>query len=187
MNIVPTELPGVLVIEPRVFRDDRGFFYEAFNAETFSAHRDVGLPTAFVQDNHSRSAQGVLRGMHYQLDRPQGKLVTCVRGAIFDVAVDIRVGSPTFGRWVAVTLDGDAPRYLWIPPGFAHGFCVLTPVADVIYKCTDVYVGSDDRGILWSDASLGIQWPERHPIISPKDERYLGLDAGRADLPTYES
>ena len=185
MRIQTTELPGVLLLEPRLFRDDRGFFYEAFNAGVFAAHANHGLPSGFVQDNHSRSTEGVLRGLHYQLERPQGKLVTCVRGSIFDVAVDIRVGSPTFGRWAGVTLDGDAPRYLWIPPGFAHGFCVLSSVADVLYKCTEPYVAADDRGVLWSDDRIGITWPVRHPITSPKDQRLAGLDAARRDLPRF--
>jgi dTDP-4-dehydrorhamnose 3,5-epimerase len=185
VNIHQTELPGVLLLEPRVFRDDRGFFYEAFNADVFAHHAAEGLPTRFVQDNHSRSTGGVLRGLHYQLVRPQGKLVTCVRGTIFDVAVDIRVGSPTFGRWTAATLSDDEPRYLWIPPGFAHGFCVLSPVADVIYKCTEPYVPTDDRGVLWSDERIGIAWPVGEPLASSKDQQYAGLDPNRADLPRY--
>ena len=185
MRIERTELPEVLVIEPRLFRDDRGFFYESFNVDVFARHADMGLPTSFLQDNHSRSTERALRGLHYQLNRPQGKLVTCVRGEIFDVAVDIRVGSPTFGRWMGLTLNGDAPRYMWIPAGFAHGFCTLSPVADVIYKCTDLYVAEDDRGVLWSDPSIGISWPVPDPILSPKDQRYAGLDPARADLPRY--
>lgn len=185
MKVDRTELSGVLILEPRVFRDDRGFFYESFNAEVF-AHLPVeGLPTSFVQDNHSRSTEGVLRGLHYQLQRPQGKLVTCVRGTIFDVAVDIRVGSPTFGRWTGMTLNGDTPRYVWIPPGFAHGFCALSPVADVIYKCTEVYDATDDRGVLWSDEYIGISWPVHDPITSPKDRQFIGLDPKRQDLPRY--
>jgi dTDP-4-dehydrorhamnose 3,5-epimerase len=185
MKVHPTELADVLLIEPRLFRDDRGFFYEAFNADTFAAYADRGLPTHFVQDNHARSSQGVLRGLHYQLHRPQGKLVTCVRGTIFDVAVDIRIGSPTFGRWTAATLSGDEPRYLWVPPGFAHGYCVLSPVADVLYKCTALYDATDDHGILWSDEGIGISWPVRDPLISPKDQRYAPFAPSRADLPRY--
>lgn len=185
MKITPTELPGVLLLEPRVFRDDRGSFYESFNAELFAAHAADGLPSEFRQDNHSRSHASVVRGLHFQLERPQGKLVTCVHGVIFDVAVDIRVGSPTFGRWVGATLDGAAPRYLWIPPGFAHGFCALSPVADVIYKCTDVYVPTDDRGVLWSDPGIGVEWPVVHPITSAKDQRLAPLDPSRADLPRF--
>jgi dTDP-4-dehydrorhamnose 3,5-epimerase len=185
VRIEHTELPGVLVLEPRLFRDDRGFFYESFNTEVFARHADAGLPAAFVQDNHSRSTERVLRGLHYQLERPQGKLVTCVHGAIFDVAVDIRVGSPTFGRWTGVTLSGDAPRYLWIPAGFAHGFCTLSPVADVIYKCTELYAPADEYGVRWSDPTIGITWPVRDPLLSPKDLRLAALDPARADLPRY--
>lgn len=185
MKVHATDLPDVVLIEPRVFRDDRGFFYESFNVERFAEHSGDGLPTAFVQDNHSRSTERVLRGLHYQLTQPQGKLITCVHGAIFDVAVDIRVGSPTFGRWTAVTLSADDPRYFWIPPGFAHGFCVLSPVADVIYKCTAVYSAADDRGVLWSDERIGIDWPVLDPITSEKDRRYARLDPSRPDLPRY--
>jgi dTDP-4-dehydrorhamnose 3,5-epimerase len=182
-----TDLPGVLILEPHVVRDERGFFYEAFNADTFAGLAADGVAAAFVQDNHSRSTERVLRGLHYQLRRPQGKLVTCVRGTIFDVAADIRVGSPTFGRWTGVTLDGDAPRYLWIPEGFAHGFCTLSPVADVLYKCTDLYAASDDHGVLWSDETLGIRWPIGDPITSLKDRQYQPLDPARSDLPRYEA
>jgi dTDP-4-dehydrorhamnose 3,5-epimerase len=185
VRIERTELPDVLVLEPHVFRDDRGFLYESFNAAAFARHADEGLPTSFVQDNHSRSTERVLRGLHYQLDRPQGKLVTCVRGTIFDVAVDIRVGSPTFGKWTGLTLSGDTPRYVWIPAGFAHGFLTLSPVADIIYKCTELYAAADDRGVLWSDETIGISWPVRDPILSAKDQRLAGLDATRADLPRY--
>jgi dTDP-4-dehydrorhamnose 3,5-epimerase len=185
VKVERTALPEVLVVEPRVFRDERGFLYESFNSEVFARHQDEGLPSSFVQHNHSRSTEGVLRGLHYQLHRPQGKLVTCVRGAIFDVAVDIRVGSSTFGRWIGVVLDGDSPRYLWIPPGFAHGFCTLSPVADVLYHCTALYAPEDEHGVLWSDESIGISWPVRDPILSPKDQRYGGLASSTADLPRY--
>jgi dTDP-4-dehydrorhamnose 3,5-epimerase len=185
VRIEQTTLPGVLVLVPRVFRDDRGFLYELFNTDLFAQHAADGVPTTFVQDNHSRSTERVLRGLHYQLGRPQGKLVTCVRGTIFDVAVDIRVGSPTFGRWTGLTLTGDDPRSVWIPAGFAHGFCTLSPTADVIYKCTDVYVPGDDRGVLWSDETIGITWPVRDPILSAKDQRLARLDPARADLPRY--
>ena len=182
MKVTETELPGVLVIEPRVFADDRGFFLESYNEERFAA---AGLPTHFRQDNHSRSRRGVLRGLHYQLDRPQGKLVTCLRGEVFDVAVDIRRGSPTFGRWTSRVLNGDRPEYFWIPPGFAHGFCALSDVADFVYKCTDVFVAADDRGVLWNDPAIGIRWPLESPLLSPKDERYAPLDPDRPDLPLY--
>ena len=184
MKIVETPLPGVLVIEPRIFRDDRGFFLESFNAERFAQH---GLPTSFRQDNHSHSVKRVLRGLHYQLKRPQGKLVSVIRGRVFDVAVDIRRGSPTFGRWYGTVLTEDEPRYLWIPPGFAHGFCTLSDTADFVYKCTDVYVGEDDRGVLWSDPSIGIEWPVSNPLLSEKDQRMPPLSDARTDLPEYPS
>lgn len=184
MKIVATPLPGVLLIEPRVFRDDRGFFLESFNADRFAQH---GLPTAFRQDNHSHSVKGVLRGLHYQLRRPQGKLVSVLRGTVFDVAVDVRLESPTFGQWFGTVLTEEEPRYLWIPPGFAHGFCTLSDVADFVYKCTDVYVADDDRGVLWSDPSIGIEWPLDNPVLSEKDQRLHTLSARRIDLPRYES
>ena len=182
MKVHETPLPGVLLIEPRVFRDERGFFLESYNEVRFREH---GLPTEFRQDNHSRSARNVLRGLHYQLDNPQGKLVTAVRGEIFDVAVDIRTGSPTFGKWFGARLHEDAPRYLWIPPGFAHGFCVLSDVADVVYKCTNVYHQSDDHGVLWSDPTIAIDWPVTDPIVSAKDHTYATLLAERGDLPAF--
>ena len=185
MKIDRTELPGVLVLEPRVFRDDRGFLYESFNAEAFAGLAAEGVPAGFVQENHSRSTQRVVRGLHYQLRHPQGKLVTCVHGSIYDVVVDIRVGSPTFGRWVSVTLNADAPRYVWIPAGFAHGFCALSAVADVLYKCTAPYVPGDDHGVLWSDETLNIPWPVADPILSPKDRQLAGLDPSRSDLPRH--
>ena len=182
MKVVETPLPGVLRIEPRVFEDPRGFFLESFNAERFAAH---GLPEAFRQDNHSRSRGRVLRGLHYQLHRPQGKLVGVIRGRVFDVAVDIRKGSSTFGQWYGAILDEDDPAYLWIPPGFAHGFCTMSDVADLVYKCTDVYVPSDDRGILWSDPTIGIEWPVDAPLLSEKDQRLPRLTDSSADLPNF--
>ncbi len=153
MNITKTSLPGVLILEPRVFGDDRGFFMETFNAARFREH---GLPDVFVQDNHSRSGRDVLRGLHYQLPNPQGKLIGVVRGAIFDVAVDIRRGSETFGQWVGVELSEDNRRQLWVPEGFAHGFCTVSDTADVVYKCTALYDGPNDRVIRWNDPELGI-------------------------------
>jgi dTDP-4-dehydrorhamnose 3,5-epimerase len=184
VKITPTRLPEVLVIEPRVFGDDRGFFLEMFNDERFASH---GLPAVFRQDNRSRSACGVLRGLHYQLEFPQGKLVTAVHGEIYDVAVDIRVGSPTFGRYAAVTLCADTPRFLWVPPGFAHGFCVMSESADVVYKCTELYRPEDERGVLWSDPGIGIEWPVSDPLLSDRDRQYAVLDAARVDLPRYAS
>ena len=182
MKIERTLIPGVLVIRPRVFADARGFFLEAFNEARFARH---GLPTQFRQDNHSRSGQDVLRGLHYQLRHPQGKLVTVVHGRIFDVAVDIRRGSPTFGRWHGIELSGEEPCYLWIPPGCAHGFCVLSDVADVVYKCTEVYQPEDERGIAWDDPALDITWPVQRPLISEKDLQYSPFDTTRVDLPEF--
>lgn len=166
LNVLPTTLPGVLILEPRVFADDRGWFMETFNEAVF---RDVGLPLTFVQDNHSSSSAGVVRGLHYQLEEPQGKLVRCVRGAILDVAVDIRRSSPHFGRWTAVELTAENKRMLWIPPKFAHGFAALSDQADVLYKCTTLWHRQSDRSILWSDPTLGIDWQVAQPSVSDKD------------------
>lgn len=169
MNVIETALPGVLIIEPRVFGDDRGFFQETWNAQTFA---DAGLTIDFVQDNHSRSARGVLRGLHYQLENPQGKLVRVSQGAVFDVAVDIRRSSPHFGKWVGVELSAENHRMLWIPPGFAHGFVVLSESADFLYKCTTLYHPPSDRSLRWNDPAIGIEWPDlgMAPLLSAKDE-----------------
>lgn len=168
MNVIDTPLPGVKLIEPRVFGDDRGFFLESWNARNFAEH---GLDLDFVQDNHSRSARGVLRGLHYQLKNPQGKLVRVTAGAVFDVAVDVRRTSPHFGRWVGYELSDANKRMLWVPPGFAHGFVVLSDSADFLYKCTQLYDSSDDRGIRWNDPAVGIDWPLAGitPQLSGKD------------------
>lgn len=167
MNVIETGLADVLILEPRVFGDERGFFMESYNRRRFA---DLGLPTEFVQDNHSRSARGVLRGLHYQIRQPQGKLVRVVRGAVFDVAVDLRRGSPTFGRWEGVELSEENKRMLWIPPGFAHGFLVLSDYADFLYKTTDFYAPEHERCLLWNDPEVGIVWPlEGEPILSAKD------------------
>ena len=182
MKVSETSLPGVLLVEPRVFGDERGFFLETYNTRALEGS---GIPPGFVQDNHSRSAKGVLRGLHYQLADPQGKLVHVARGRIFDVAVDIRVGSPNFGRWYGTELNDENLFSLWIPPGFAHGFCTLSDVADVIYKCTSLYDASDDRGVLWNDPRIGIEWPADEPLISARDARHEGLSESRADLPRY--
>lgn len=182
MNVRSTPLSGVLVLEPKVFRDDRGFFAETFSTKTLSGS---GIPSAFVQDNHSRSTKGVLRGLHYQLRSPQGKLVHAARGKIFDVAVDIRLGSPNFGQWFGEELSDENLFSMWIPPGFAHGFCVMSEVADVIYKCTTLYDPADDRGVAWNDRSIGITWPEANPIVSAKDSKLLRLTDTRADLPRF--
>ena len=176
MKAIPTAIPEVLILEPKVFGDARGFFFESFNQKAFN--EATGLNLNFVQDNHSRSAKGVLRGLHYQLPpHAQGKLVRVVRGAVFDVAVDIRQGSPTFGRWVGVELSEDNHRQLWIPPGFAHGFLTLSDSADFLYKTTDYYAPSHERCIAWNDPALNIQWPDigMAPQLSGKDQAGLAL------------
>lgn len=168
MKATPTRIPDVLVLEPKVFGDARGFFYESFNGHAFA--QATGLDVDFVQDNHSRSAQGVLRGLHYQIQNPQGKLVRCVRGAVFDVAVDIRRASATFGQWVGVELSEDNHRQMWVPPGFAHGFVVLTEFADFLYKTTDYYAPAFERCIAWNDPAIGVEWPTNiTPLLSAKD------------------
>lgn len=167
MNITPTALPDVLLIEPRVFGDARGFFFESWNEKTY---RDAGIREDFVQDNHSRSARGVLRGLHYQIRQPQGKLVRVIAGSIFDVVVDVRRGSPSFGRHATVTLSAETHNQLWVPAGFAHGFCVTSDNAEVLYKTTDFYAPEHERTILWNDPDLGIAWPlEAAPTLSAKD------------------
>ncbi|MCR8958451.1 dTDP-4-dehydrorhamnose 3,5-epimerase [Variovorax sp. S2] len=170
MKATPTAIPEVLIIEPKVFGDARGFFYESFNSKAFD--EAVGRHIEFVQDNHSRSAKGVLRGLHYQIQQPQGKLVRVVRGAVFDVAVDIRKSSPTFGKWVGEELSEDNHKQLWIPAGFAHGFLVLSETAEFLYKTTDYYAPAHERCIVWNDTVLNIQWPDLEiaPKLSIKDE-----------------
>lgn len=170
MNVVPTEIPDVLLIEPRIFRDDRGFFFESFNHKAFSEKTETTV--SFVQDNHSRSQKNVLRGLHYQIQQPQGKLVRVVVGAVFDVAVDIRRSSPTFGQWVGRLLSAENQHQLWIPAGFAHGFFVISDVAEVLYKTTDYYAPGGERCILWNDPDLAIAWPlaGETPILSAKDQ-----------------
>ena len=179
MKISQTDLPGVVIIEPRVFPDERGHFFESYQAERYAA---AGLP-AFVQDNHSYSIGGTIRGLHYQLRRPQAKLVRVIRGAVLDVAVDIRRGSPTFGKWVAVELSADNKRQLFIPAGFAHAFCVPGEPSEMEYKCSDYYVADDQHGIIWDDPSLAIPWPVANPRLSEKDAQYRPLSADRVDLP----
>ena len=166
MKVIPTALPEVLLVEPKVFGDSRGFFYESFQAARYA---EAGIPGPFVQDNLSRSVRGTLRGLHFQEPRAQGKLVQVLRGAVWDVAVDVRRGSPRFGQWVAVELSETAPRQLWIPPGFAHGFCVLSDSADFFYKCTELYAPECERSIAWNDPAIGITWPVGSPILSAKD------------------
>ncbi|MCP4127207.1 MAG: dTDP-4-dehydrorhamnose 3,5-epimerase [Gammaproteobacteria bacterium] len=166
MKVIPSSIPDVLIIEPDLFGDERGFFMETWHAEKFSAH---GIALPFVQDNHSRSQHGVLRGLHYQLTRPQGKLVRVVSGAVYDVAVDIRRGSATYGQWVGVELSQENNRQMYVPPGFAHGFCVLSEYADFLYKCTDFYAPDDEQGIIWNDPDIGIEWPDFQFVVSHKD------------------
>ena len=169
MKVVPTALPDVLIIEPQVFGDERGFFFESFNERKFRELTGVTLP--FVQDNHSKSAKGVLRGLHYQVQQAQGKLVRVVSGAVYDVAVDLRRSSPHFGKWVGVELSGENKRQLWVPPGFGHGFVVTTDSAEFLYKTTDYYAPEYERAILWNDPALGIDWPlEGEPQLSGKDK-----------------
>jgi dTDP-4-dehydrorhamnose 3,5-epimerase len=172
VQVETTALPGVLVVEPRVFKDPRGYFLETFQK---SRYAEAGLSREFVQDNLSRSARGTLRGLHYQLQHPQGKLVWVIRGEVFDVAVDLRRGSATFGRWVGIYLSETNHRQLYIPPGFAHGFCVTSDEADFAYKCTDYYHPEFERTVLWNDATLAIAWPVREPLVSDKDRRGVPL------------
>lgn len=174
MKVTPTNIADVLIIEPKVFGDSRGFFFESFNQKAFNAA--VGQELSFVQDNHSRSAKGVLRGLHYQIQQPQGKLVRAVRGAVFDVAVDIRKSSATFGQWVGVELSEDNQRQLWVPAGFAHGFVVLSESAEFLYKTTDYYAPEFERCIAWDDPSIGIDWhTDEKPQLSGKDQQGLLL------------
>lgn len=169
MNVIPTTIPGALIIEPRVFGDDRGFFFESFNEKMFKDK--TGVEARFVQDNHSRSEKNVLRGLHYQIQQPQGKLVRVVIGEVLDVAVDIRKSSPTFGQWVSCLLTAENKRQFWIPPGFAHGFVVLSETADFLYKTTDYYAPQYERSILWNDPDLAIDWQiQGEPILSAKDQ-----------------
>lgn len=172
MNIIETKLPGVLIIEPKVFGDQRGLFKETFQ---LNRYKDAGIDAPFVQDNFSRSTQGVLRGLHFQVSRPQGKLVSCTRGEVFDVAVDISPTSATYGDYVGVILSEDNHQQLWIPPGYAHGFCVLSEEADFQYKCTDYYHPEDEAGIIWNDTTVSIDWPIDNPKLSEKDLGFPSL------------
>lgn len=183
MKVLESRLPGCVVIEPKVFGDERGFFFESWNAARFG---ELGLPARFVQSNVSSSSKGVLRGLHYQWPRPQGKLVSVLEGEVYDVAVDIRRGSPTFGHWDAVILSAGNKRQFWIPEGFAHGFAVLSDTALFHYLCTDVYVKEADAAVRWNDANIGVDWPISTPILSAKDEdaRFL-RDIAEDRLPVY--
>jgi dTDP-4-dehydrorhamnose 3,5-epimerase len=184
MKVIETALPGVLIIEPQVHGDVRGFFVETWHAQRYAEH---GLPERFVQDNHSRSSRGVLRGLHYQLQQPQGKLVRVTQGEVFDVAVDIRRGSPSFGQWAGVRLSGENHRQFYVPPGFAHGFCTLSETADFLYKCTDYYHPQSERGVLWNDPDIGIEWPELDVRLSNKDRNNRRLRDLGDELPVYEA
>jgi dTDP-4-dehydrorhamnose 3,5-epimerase len=183
MKFIPVDLPSVILIEPDIWRDDRGFFLENYHAEKFRAG---GIPDVFVQDNHSQSVRGTLRGLHAQGGKhPQGKLVRATEGEIFDVAVDIRIGSPTFKQWYGVCLSADNFQLLYIPPGFAHGFCVLSERAQVQYKCTDFYSPKDEVTICWNDPAIALEWPIREPILSEKDRTALMLEDLLDCLPVY--
>lgn len=182
MRFVATELPEVIVIEPDVHRDARGYFLETYHAEKYRA---AGIDEPFVQDNHSLSLHGTLRGLHLQSQRPQGKLIRVVAGEIFDVAVDVRIGSPTFGRWVGVTLTAENFRQCYIPHGFAHGFCVLSAVAEVEYKCTDLYDPASEVGVAWDDPAIAIQWPVQAPTLSDRDRQNRQLERMLHRLPQW--
>jgi dTDP-4-dehydrorhamnose 3,5-epimerase len=179
MRVIETALPEVRVLEPTVHRDNRGFFLESFRADRLEA---VGISEMFVQDNHSRSVARTLRGLHWQWRRPQAKLIRVVAGAIFDVVVDIRRRSPSFGRWVGVNLSSDDFRQLYVPIGFAHGFCVLTDTADIEYKCSDYYDPAGEAGLRWDDPAVGIDWPVNEPVLSSRDLRHPPFGPDRADL-----
>lgn len=175
MKAVPTKLSGVFLLEPKIFGDARGFFMESYNAKT--VREVLGINDTFVQDNHSRSAKGVLRGLHYQIQKPQGKLVRVVKGRVFDVAVDLRKASKTFGQWEGIELTEDNHRQIWIPPGFAHGFTVLSDSADLLYKATDYYAPEHERCLIWNDPAVGVKWPlEGEPVLSAKDLQGLPFD-----------
>jgi dTDP-4-dehydrorhamnose 3,5-epimerase len=182
MRAVETALPGVRLIEPVVHRDGRGLFVETFRADRMA---ELGIADTFVQDNQSRSTRGALRGMHWQWRRPQAKLLRVLAGEIFDVVIDVRRGSPTFGRWIGEALHSDEFRWIYVPAGFAHGFQVLSDLADVEYKCSDVYDPGGEAGLAWNDAAVGIRWPLAEPLLSARDRRHPPLDPSRTDLPVY--
>ena len=179
MKVTPTEIPEILIIEPDIFEDQRGFFFESYNYKKFS---DLGISVEFVQDNHSKSVKNTLRGLHYQIKPGQDKLVRVIKGAVFDVAVDIRLGSPTFGQWVGIDLSAENKKQVFIPKGFAHGFCVTSDIAEFEYKCSEYYAPHDERGILWNDEKLNIQWPVDQPILSKKDLENPSFSAIEADF-----
>lgn len=183
MNVKELEIPGIFLVEPKVFVDERGFFVETYHAERYA---EFGISSRFVQDNHSKSQRGTLRGLHYQLGQPQGKLVWVTQGEVFDVAVDIRKGSPYFGQWVGVTLSAQNRRQLYIPEGFAHGFCVTSETAEFQYKCTDYYAPDEERGVAWNDPEINIDWPVEEPILSEKDQGYTKLSEMGVELPLFK-
>lgn len=184
MKVIETTLPGALILEPQVFGDSRGFFYESYHQ---TRYRDAGILGDFVQTNVSRSAKGVLRGLHYQWPKPQGKLVSVLEGEVYDVAVDIRRGSPNFGQWLGVMLTADNHRHFWIPEGFAHGFCVLSEFATFTYQCTALYDPAADAGVRWNDADIGIDWPVSEPLLSDKDGKTpLLKDIAHDRLPVFQ-
>jgi dTDP-4-dehydrorhamnose 3,5-epimerase len=184
VQIIETSLPGVLLITPRVFPDPRGFFMETYRQNVLA---EAGVREIFVQDNHSRSSRGVLRGLHYQLRNPQAKLCRVAEGEVLDIAVDVRLGSPHFGKWVSAVLSGENHAQLYIPQGFAHGFVVRSETADFLYKCSDYFDATDDRGVLWNDPAIGIDWQMSAPVLSEKDQRYLPLAQIALDqLPRYQ-
>lgn len=182
MKVTKLEIPGALLIEPQLFGDQRGLFCETFHAQRYA---EAGITDRFVQDNYSRSVRGTLRGLHFQEPHAQGKLVMVVEGSVYDVIVDIRKGSPTFGKWHGVDLSSDNYRQLYVPPGCAHGFCVTSEQAGFLYKCTDFYSPKDERGIIWNDPALAIVWPISAPVLSAKDQAYQTLAAMEDDLPRY--
>jgi dTDP-4-dehydrorhamnose 3,5-epimerase len=182
VRVVSTAIPGVVIIEPKVHQDGRGFFLETYHAERYREH---GIAGPFVQDNHSRSVAGTVRGLHLQLRHPQGKLIRVIEGEIFDVAVDVRRNSPTFGRWVGINLSADNFRQVYVSPGFAHGFAVVSPTAQVEYKCTDIYDPASEVGIAWNDPALAIAWPVSDPTLSPRDARHPSLATLTDKLPIY--
>ena len=184
IKFTKTDLPDVLLIDPEVFKDSRGFFMETFHQKKYA---EAGINQTFIQDNYSHSTRGTLRGLHYQLKNPQGKLVYVITGEIYDIAVDIRRGSPGFGKWVGQYLSDKNRRQIFVPEGFAHGFCVISETADVLYKTTDLYNPDDEYGVLWSDPTIGIKWPVEMPVVSDKDKQFPGLkEVPETDLPIYQ-
>jgi dTDP-4-dehydrorhamnose 3,5-epimerase len=182
VKVTTFDIPGLLLIEPALFQDPRGLFCETFHAERYA---EAGITERFVQDNYSRSIRGTLRGLHYQEPHAQGKLVMAVDGSVYDVVVDIRRGSPTFGKWQGIELSSDGFRQLYVPPGCAHGFCVISERAAFLYKCTDFYSPKDERGIIWNDPTLAVSWPVSAPILSAKDQAFPTFQAAQAELPHY--